>query len=42
MSFRQIYYQIVFGTKKHEYVIVEQHSEELYKYIWVVMKNSNC
>jgi len=34
MSFRQIFYQIVFGTKDREATITEAHCEELYKYIW--------
>jgi putative transposase len=41
MSYRQIFYQIVFGTKNREATITEAHSEELYKYIWGVIKNSN-
>jgi len=42
MSYRQIFYQIVFGTKDREPTIVDQHSEELYKYTWGVIKNLNC
>ena len=42
MSHRQIFYHIVFGTKKREATITEAHSEELYKYIWGVIKNNNC
>ncbi len=42
MSYRQIYYQIVFGTKNREATITEAHCEELYKYIWGVIKNNNC
>lgn len=42
MSYRQIFYQIVFGTKNREATIDERHCEELYKYIWGVIKNSNC
>ena len=42
MSYRQIYYQIVFGTKNREATITEAYCEELYKYIWGVIKNSNC
>lgn len=34
MSYRQIFYQIVFGTKYRETTISETHCEELYKYIW--------
>ena len=42
MSYRQIFYQIVFGTKEREATITETHCEELYKYIWGVIKNKNC
>ena len=33
MSYRQILYQIVFGTKNREFTIADAHSEELYKYV---------
>ena len=42
MSYRQIFYQIVFGTKYREPTIAEGHCEELYKYIWGIIKNHNC
>jgi len=42
MSYKQIYYQIVFGTKHRSPSILEQHSEELYKYIWGIVKNNHC
>jgi len=38
MSYRQILYQIVFGTKNRESTISESYSEELYKYIWDIIK----
>ncbi len=41
-SYRQIYYQIVFGTKNREAVIEEIHEEELYKYIWGIINNHKC
>lgn len=41
-SHRQIIYQIVFGTKNRESTIQEDHCEELYKYIWGIIKNKNC
>ena len=40
MSYRQIFYQIVFGTKYREPTIAEAHCELLYKYIWGVIKNN--
>lgn len=41
-SFRQIFYQIIFGTKNREATIVDEHCEELYKYITGIIKNKNC
>jgi len=42
MSYRQIFYQIVFGTKHRLPTIPESHSTELYRYISGVIKNKNC
>lgn len=42
MSYRQILYQIVFCTKYRNPVITDIHCEELYKYIWGVIKNKKC
>jgi putative transposase len=42
MSYRQIFYQIVFGTKNRKMTISEAHCNELYKYVWGIVKNSNC
>ena len=42
MSFKQIYYQIVFATKYRQATIVEEHCHELYKYIWGVIQNKKC
>jgi putative transposase len=41
-SYRQIIYQIVFSTKYRKPTISENHCEELYKYIWGIIKNNNC
>jgi putative transposase len=41
-SFHQILYHIVFGTKNRRPSIVNEFSEELYKYIWGIIKNKNC
>ena len=41
-SYRQIYYQIVFGTWNREATISEDHESELYKYIWGIINNHNC
>jgi REP element-mobilizing transposase RayT len=42
MSYRQIFYQIVFGTKHRQKVIPETHCRELYQYISGIIKNKNC
>jgi putative transposase len=41
-TYRQIYYQIVFGTKYRKPTIVQPHDEELYKYISGIIKNKKC
>ena len=41
-SFHQITYQIIIGTKTRERTITEDHSEELYKYIWGIIKGKKC
>ena len=42
MSYKQIYYHIIFGTKSHQNTINEKNCDELYKYIWGIIKNKNC
>lgn len=41
-SFRQIFYQLVFGTKFRRPSISRSHDEELYKYITGIVKNKQC
>lgn len=41
-TYRQIYYQIVFGTKYRKPTIAKAYEEELYKYIAGIIKNKNC
>ena len=41
-TYRQIFYQIVFGTKHRKPTIANTHEEELYKYISGIIKNKNC
>lgn len=41
-SYRQIFYQIIFGTKHRHPTIDESNCTELYKYISGVIKNKNC
>ncbi|SEG55379.1 REP element-mobilizing transposase RayT [Halpernia humi] len=42
MSYTQIYYHIIFSTKYRKSVINIEHEEELYKYIWGIIKNKKC
>ena len=42
MSYRQIFYQIVFGTKHRQPTIPESHCNELYQYISGIIKKKNC
>ena len=41
-TYTQILYQIVFSTKNREHTLTDNHREDLYKYIWGVLKNKNC
>ena len=40
-SYRQILYHIVFCTYDRKHTLPVEHHEELYKYIWGVIKNRN-
>jgi len=40
-SFRQILYHIVFCTHDRKATLPIEHHEELYKYIWGIIKNRN-
>lgn len=42
MSYRQIFYQIVFGTKYRQPTISETYCRELYQYISGIIKKKNC
>lgn len=42
MSYKQIFYHIVFGTKNRKSTITEAQCDDLYKFIWGVIKNKNC
>ena len=35
-------YQIVFSTKYREKTLIKTNREELYRYIWGVLKNKKC
>ncbi|MEO5647390.1 MAG: IS200/IS605 family transposase [Chitinophagaceae bacterium] len=41
-TYRQIFYQIVFGTKDRKPTIAKDADIELYKYISGIIKNKNC
>ena len=41
-TYRQIFYQIVFGTKDREATISEEYESELYKYIWGIVNGQKC
>lgn len=42
MAYRQIFYQIVFGTKHRKPTINKELESELYKYIYGIIKNKSC
>ena len=41
-SYRQILYHLTFHTKNSEKVLHNSENEELFKYIWGVIKNKKC
>jgi len=41
-TYRQILYQIVFGTKYRNNTLKYSHQKEMYKYIWGIFKNKKC
>jgi REP element-mobilizing transposase RayT len=41
-SYRQILYHIIVGTKYHHHTLVKEHKEELFKYIYGIIRNKNC
>jgi REP element-mobilizing transposase RayT len=41
-SYKQIFYHPVIGTKNRKATIPNSHCEELYRYIWGIVKNKNC
>jgi len=41
-SHKQIFYQIVFGTKYRKLTLVREHDAKLYQYIAGTIKNKNC
>jgi putative transposase len=41
-TFTQIYYHIIFSTKNREPVLKNEKKQELFRYIWGIIKNKNC
>ena len=41
-SYRQILYHLTFHTQNSEKVLHHSENDELFKYIWGIMKNKNC
>ena len=41
-TYRQIFYQIVFGTRDRKTTITNAFETELYKYTYGIIKNHNC
>jgi putative transposase len=40
-TYTQIYYHIVFSTKNRDPVLTHERREELFRYIWGIVKNRN-
>lgn len=41
-TYTQLLYQIVFSTKNRKPILVKDNREELFKYIWGILKNKRC
>ncbi|WP_319501273.1 IS200/IS605 family transposase [uncultured Draconibacterium sp.] len=41
-SYRQIIYQIIFRTKHNQKTLKADSRDQLYRYIWGIVKNKNC
>jgi len=41
-TYTQILFQIVFSTKNREHSLTNPNREEIYNYIWGILKNKNC
>ena len=41
-TYTQILYQIVYSTKNREHTLIGENRNELYKYIWGILKNKKC
>jgi putative transposase len=41
-TYTQILYQIVFTTKDRHDTLIKENREQLFRYIWGILKNKNC
>jgi REP element-mobilizing transposase RayT len=41
-TYTQILYQIVFSTKKRERTLQKENRQQLFQYIWGILKKKNC
>lgn len=41
-SYHQILYHLTFHTKKNEKVLTNSENDELFRYIWGILKNKKC
>ncbi|MBI9035714.1 MAG: transposase [Bacteroidales bacterium] len=41
-TYTQILYQLVFSTKDRENTLISSGHEELFKFIWGILRNKNC
>ncbi len=41
-TYTQILYQIVFSTKNREKTLLHENREELFRFIWGILKNKKC
>ena len=41
-TYTQILYQLVFSTKNKERTLIKDKREDLYRYIWGILKNQKC
>jgi REP element-mobilizing transposase RayT len=42
LSYTQIYYHIIYSTKKRLPVLKEERRKKLYSYLWGILKNNKC
>jgi len=41
-TFTQIYYHVVFSTKNRERALLANRRDDLFRYIWGILKNKDC